>query len=59
MCGVTNNVKDDKVMLGAPAMEIAQAAKVAVIYRRLPQLRDQVISLEKELAALKEQIGLK
>lgn len=58
MSGVTNNVKDDKIMLGAPAMDIAQAAKVAVIYRRLPQLRDQINSLEKELKALREQIGL-
>jgi len=59
MSGVTNNVKDDKVMLGAPAMDIAQASKVLVVYRRLPQLRDQLIRLEKDLAALKEQIGLK
>lgn len=59
MSGVTNNIKDDKIMLGAPAMDIAQAAKVAVVYRKLPQLREQVINLEKEMAALKEQIGLK
>ncbi len=58
MCGVTNNIKDDKIMLGAPAMDIAQAAKVVVIYRRLPQLRDQITSLEKELKSLKEQIGI-
>lgn len=59
MSGVTNNIKDDKIMLGAPAMDIGQAAKVTVVYRRLPQLREQVINLEKEMAALKEQIGLK
>jgi UDP-3-O-[3-hydroxymyristoyl] glucosamine N-acyltransferase len=59
MSGITNNVKNDKVMLGAPAMDISQAAKVLVVYRRLPQLREHIINLEKELAALKEQIGLR
>jgi UDP-3-O-[3-hydroxymyristoyl] glucosamine N-acyltransferase len=55
MSGVTNNVKDDKTMLGAPAMDISHAAKVMVVYRNLPQLRDQIITLQKEVAQLKGQ----
>jgi UDP-3-O-[3-hydroxymyristoyl] glucosamine N-acyltransferase len=53
MSGVSNNIKSDKTVLLAPAMEISQAVKVAVVYRNLPQLREQVIDLVKQVAQIK------
>lgn len=55
--GVANSLKSNQTVLGAPAMEIAQAAKVFAITRNLPQLREQVIKLAKELALIKSKIG--
>jgi UDP-3-O-[3-hydroxymyristoyl] glucosamine N-acyltransferase len=52
MAGVTGNIKSNKSVLGAPAMDLARAAKVFAIYRNLPQLREQVIKLEKQIAQL-------
>ncbi len=54
MSGVSNSIKSDKTVLGAPAMDIAQAAKVFAIYRNLPKLREQVIDLEKQMAKIKD-----
>lgn len=56
MTGVANNVKPNKTMLLAPAMEIAHAAKVAAVYRNLPQLREQVIDLSRQLAQIKTKL---
>lgn len=56
MSGVSNNVKSNKTVLLAPAMDIARAAKVAVVYRNLPQLRDQVLDLEKEVSQIKKKL---
>jgi UDP-3-O-[3-hydroxymyristoyl] glucosamine N-acyltransferase len=53
MTGVPNNIKPNKTILGIPAMEITQAAKVYAIYRNLPDLRVQVIDLKKQVAAIK------
>ncbi len=55
--GVPNSIKSNRTVLGAPAMEIAHAAKVFAITRNLPQLRQQVIDLAKQLAAIKSKIG--
>jgi UDP-3-O-[3-hydroxymyristoyl] glucosamine N-acyltransferase len=56
MSGVSNNIKPNKTVLLAPAMDIAQAAKVAVVYRNLPQLREQVIDLAKQVAQIKKKL---
>lgn len=56
MTGIPNNVKPGKTILGLPAMEISQAAKVFVIYRNLPQLKEQVFNLEKKLTEIKKKI---
>ncbi len=53
MSGVTKNIKSNKTVLLAPAMDIAQAAKVAVVFRNLPELRDQVLEIAKQIAQLK------
>jgi UDP-3-O-[3-hydroxymyristoyl] glucosamine N-acyltransferase len=57
MTGVANSVKSDRTMLLQPAMEFAHAAKVAAIFRNLPQLREQVISLGKQIEQIKTKIG--
>lgn len=56
MSGVNNSIKSNRTVLGAPAMDIAQAAKVFAIFRNLPRLREQVIDLEKQVAQLKTKL---
>jgi len=56
MSGVHSSIKSNKTVLGAPAMDIAQAAKVFAVYRNLPQLREQVIDLQKQIAQLKTRL---
>jgi len=53
MSGVANSIKSNRTVLGAPAMDIAQAAKVFAIYRNLPQLREQLIDLGRQVAQIK------
>ncbi len=57
MSGVHSSIKSNKTVLGAPAMDIAQAAKVFAVYRNLPQLREQVIGLAKQVAQIKTKLG--
>ncbi len=57
MSGVTNNIKSGRTVLGAPAMDHEQALKTYVVYRRLPQLRSQLIDLQKEVAELKSKLN--
>lgn len=56
MAGVTNNIKDGKIVLGAPAMDHDRALKSFVVYRRLPEMRDALTDLQKEVKALKEKL---
>ncbi|HAQ20720.1 MAG TPA: UDP-3-O-(3-hydroxymyristoyl)glucosamine N-acyltransferase [Prolixibacteraceae bacterium] len=56
MTGVANNVKSDRTMLLQPAMEFAHAAKVAAIFRNLPQLREQVIDLARQITQIKKKL---
>ncbi len=56
MSGVANSIKSNRIVLGAPAMDIAQAAKVFAVYRNLPQLREQVIDLGKQVAQIKTKL---
>lgn len=52
--GITKNVKDNQIILGSPAMEIKQAIRMYTVLRNLPQLREEVIELQKEVKKLKE-----
>ncbi len=56
MSGVPNNIKSNRTVLGAPAMDIAQAAKVFAVFRNLPSLREQVIELQKQVKQLTSQL---
>jgi UDP-3-O-[3-hydroxymyristoyl] glucosamine N-acyltransferase len=52
--GVINNVKKEgSIVLGSPAGDIQETKKSMVIYRKLPQLYEKILALEKELEALK------
>lgn len=53
MAGVSNSIKSDRTVLGAPAMDHDKALKSYVVYRRLPEMRDQLIDLQKEVKELK------
>ena len=56
MSGVNNSIKSNRTVLGAPAMDIAQAAKVFAIFRNLPALREQIIEHGKQLAHIKTKL---
>jgi UDP-3-O-[3-hydroxymyristoyl] glucosamine N-acyltransferase len=51
--GVTKDIKSDLIVLGSPATEIKHSIKVYTITRNLPQLRQEVIDLQKELKIIK------
>jgi len=57
MTGVSNNIKSDSIVLGIPAMDHDKALKTFVVYRRLPELRDQVLELKKEIKELKSKLN--
>ncbi len=52
--GVTKDVKSNETILGSPATEIRHSTKVYSITRNLPQLRLEIIELQKEVKKLKE-----
>lgn len=56
MSGVNHNIKSNNTVLLAPAMEIGQAARVTAVYRNLPQLREQVLGLAKQVAEIKKKL---
>ncbi|MCW0482613.1 UDP-3-O-(3-hydroxymyristoyl)glucosamine N-acyltransferase [Gaoshiqia sediminis] len=57
MAGVSNSIKAGKTVLGAPAMDHDRALKTYVVYRRLPEMRDQLIELQKEIKELKSKLN--
>ena len=52
--GVANSVKDNEILLMTPAFNIKDAVKTAVILKNLPQLRDEIIQLKKDVKLLKD-----
>jgi UDP-3-O-[3-hydroxymyristoyl] glucosamine N-acyltransferase len=50
--GVTNDVPDNTILQGSPAMPIGQSRRVHVIFRNLPEWVDRVRKLERDLADL-------
>ncbi|MDR2910014.1 MAG: UDP-3-O-(3-hydroxymyristoyl)glucosamine N-acyltransferase [Bacteroidales bacterium] len=51
--GVSNSVKDNETLLMTPAFNIKDAVKTAVIFKNLPQLREEIIQLKKDVKLLK------
>ena len=54
--GVTKDVKSNEVILGSPATEIKHSIKVYTVMRNLPELRQEVIDLKKEMKKIKEEL---
>lgn len=50
--GISNNVGDDEVMMGYPAMPGTKYHRSFAVYRNLPDLSSKVRQLEKELARI-------
>jgi UDP-3-O-[3-hydroxymyristoyl] glucosamine N-acyltransferase len=52
--GVSKDIKSNEIVLGTPATEIKNSIRVYSITRNLPQLRQEVIDLQKELRKIKD-----
>lgn len=52
--GVAQNLKSDQVLLGSPAIDIKVAMRAYVMLRRLPEIRNEVLQLKKDVNSLKE-----
>jgi UDP-3-O-[3-hydroxymyristoyl] glucosamine N-acyltransferase len=52
--GVAHSIKAKEIVLGSPAFDIRQYRKSAAIFKRLPDLRNTLIQLEKDIKELKE-----
>ncbi len=52
--GVVQNIKDNQIMLGSPAIDIKVAMRAYVLLRRLPEIRNDVLQLRKDLNTLTE-----
>ena len=52
--GVSKNVKSNEIILGSPAFDYKQAIRMYTVLRNLPQLRQEVIELQKEVRKLKK-----
>jgi UDP-3-O-[3-hydroxymyristoyl] glucosamine N-acyltransferase len=56
--GVSNSIeKEGETVLGSPAIPSSDARRVIAVHRRLPELRQQVIDLQREMKELKEKLG--
>ncbi len=52
--GITKNIKGNQIILGSPAVPIKRAMKMYTIFRNLPELREEVIQLKKDIKQLKK-----
>jgi UDP-3-O-[3-hydroxymyristoyl] glucosamine N-acyltransferase len=52
--GVAHSIKEKDVVLGSPAFNIREYRKSAAIFKRLPDMRNTLIQLEKDIKELKE-----
>ncbi len=47
--GIISNVKDNKTIIGSPAMELGAFMKSSVYFKKLPDLANKIYSMEKKL----------
>ena len=53
--GIGSNLPDESIVQGSPAFAKGLYDRSYVVFRRLPDLKQRIEALEKELAALKAQ----
>ncbi len=54
--GVLSNVKDGETIFGSPAFDVRKAYKSFAIFRKLPEMYQQINDLKKEITELKKQL---
>jgi UDP-3-O-[3-hydroxymyristoyl] glucosamine N-acyltransferase len=54
--GVTKNTSENAAIAGSPAIDYTKNQHNIAIYRTLPQMRDEIQTLKKELEELKKKI---
>ncbi len=52
--GVAHSIKEKEIVLGSPAFDIRESRKSPAIFKRLPDMRNTLIQLEKDIKELKE-----
>lgn len=52
--GVAHSIREKEVVLGSPAFDIREYKRSAAIFKRLPEMRQTIIQLEKDIKELKE-----
>lgn len=52
--GVAQNVKDGQMLLGSPAFDLKTAMRAYMLLRKLPEIRQEVMQLKKEINSVKE-----
>ena len=52
--GVNRSLKEKEIVLGSPAFDIRESRKSLAIFKNLPDIRNRLIQLEKDLKELKE-----
>ncbi len=55
--GVNSSVKPGEAVLGSPAVPVAEARRQMVAVLKLPEMRNQLRQMEKEIASLKEALA--
>lgn len=55
--GVTNNVPDGETVLGAPAIPITEMKRQVIHLQRLPELKQQVKQLQKQISELEARLN--
>ena len=53
--GVASSVKDNETLLLSPAFDVKEAIKSAIVFKKLPQMRYDIIQLQKEVELLKKE----
>lgn len=56
--GVTNDIPPGQEVLGSPAIPRAQARRSFVVAKRLPQIREELVRLNRELEAIKRRLDI-